>query len=218
MIQETLVVGPFQCNCCILACEETKEAVVIDAGDEYDAISKRLRALGLTVKYSLHTHAHLDHIGAVHGLKAEYAAAKIALHADDADIYRMLPQQGQMFGFHYDAPPAIDVMLQDGQEISFGRHKCQVIHTPGHSPGGACFHFSGGELGTAPFLFSGDTLFHESIGRTDLWGGDFGTLKKSIQGRLFTLEEETAVQPGHGPRTSVGHERRKNPFVGDRVQ
>ena len=214
MIFETLVVGPFQCNCSILACEKTKEAVLIDAGDEGPRIASRLKQLGVTVKYSLHTHAHLDHIGAVKDVKGAAPGAKVCLHRDDHEIYRMLPQQGRMFGFQYDEPPPVDRFLEDGEEVVFGDGvSMTALHTPGHSPGGLCFRFKEGQLGEKPFLFSGDTLFFESIGRTDLWGGDFGVLSKSIKERLYSLDEETDVLPGHGPRTSIAHEKRENPFV-----
>jgi len=214
MIQKTIVVGPFQCNCTILACEKTKEAIVIDAGDELPQIRQALSELGVTLKYSVHTHGHLDHIGAVSGLKKFSPKTTICLHQGDQWMYENLPMQGKMFGFQYEVPPAVDHFINDQEELFFGEHRCSIIHTPGHSPGGVCLRFDEGQLGATPFLFSGDTLFQDSIGRTDLWGGDHGQLIKTIKQRLFVLPEETTVMPGHGPLTSIAHEKRENPFVG----
>ena len=213
MIRKTIVVGPFQCNCTILVCEKTREAIIIDAGDEIDRIRDELQKLNVVVKYSVHTHAHLDHIGAVDGLKKFSPQTAICLHRDDHEIYKNLPMQGKLFGFHYSEPPAVDEFLEHEQTLRFGEHSLSVIHTPGHSPGGICLKFSEGTLAESPFLFSGDTLFRESIGRTDLWGGDHGLLVKSIKQRLFPLPEETNVLPGHGPLTTLAHERRENPFL-----
>jgi glyoxylase-like metal-dependent hydrolase (beta-lactamase superfamily II) len=213
MIRKTLVVGPFQCNCSILVCEKTKEAVVIDAGDEFPRIEAALKELDVRVKWSLHTHAHLDHIGAVKELKTVLPTAQIAIHRDDHDMYKQLPLQGRMFGFNYDEPPGVDQFLEDGQAVAFGEHRLTCLHTPGHSPGGLCFRVEAGALAESPFLFSGDTLFRESIGRTDLWGGSLDVLKKSIKQRLYSLEGETQVLPGHGPMTTLEYEAKNNPFV-----
>ncbi len=209
MIQKTLVVGPFQCNCAILACEKTKEAIVIDPGDEPERILSAIEAQGLKIKYLLHTHAHLDHVGATRKLK-EGGHGDICLHAGDKTIYDNLPMQGQMFGLKMEPGAAIDQFLEDEQELTFGEHKFKVIHTPGHSPGGVCFQVQGGV--EKEQLFSGDTLFQLSVGRTDLWGGDQDLLFRSIRNRLFTLEGEMKVHPGHGPSTTIGFEKTKNPF------
>lgn len=211
--KHTLVVGPFQCNCQILICEKTKEAIVIDAGDEMAKIRDSLAKAGVNLKYSVHTHAHLDHIGAVEGLKAWRPEMKICLHKGDEWIYKNLPMQGQLFGFEYAPPPPVDHFLEDGEELTFGDQKFSVIHTPGHSPGGVCLRFSEGKLGETPVLFTGDTLFAQSIGRTDLWGADHKQLITSIKDRLLTLDEETVVHPGHGPSTTLGRESRDNPFL-----
>lgn len=210
---KTLVVGPFQCNCSIITCAETNEAVIVDAGDEFPKIKKELEAQGVKVKLSVHTHAHLDHIGAAKDLKAFSPKTQIALHRADEYIYQMLPQQGQMFGLQYDAPPPVDRYLVDEETVEFGNTKFSVIHTPGHSPGGICLHFAGGLLSPEPTVFSGDTLFRSSIGRTDLWGADHRQLIKSIKDRLLTLDEQTRVYPGHGASTSVAFEGRENPFL-----
>lgn len=207
MIKKTFVVGPLQCNCTLLSCEKTGEAVLIDPGDEASKIIAELSKLNVKVKYLLHTHAHFDHIGATQGLKA-HTQATVCLHQGDQSIYEMLPLQGQMFGMQFEPAPAIEKFLLDEEVLSFGEHSLQVIHTPGHSPGGVCFKLVGGD----EFLFSGDTLFQGSVGRTDLWGGDFDLLIRSIKSRIFTLNEEIAVFPGHGPSTFVGQEKRHNPF------
>jgi len=207
VIKKTFVVGPLKCNCTLLACEKTGEAVLIDPGDEASKLIAELSKLKVKVKYLLHTHAHFDHIGATKGLKA-HTEATVCLHQGDQSIYEMLPLQGQMFGMQFEPAPAIEKFLLDEEVLSFGEHSLQVIHTPGHSPGGICFKLVGGD----EFLFSGDTLFQGSVGRTDLWGGDFDLLIRSIKRRIFTLDEEIAVFPGHGPSTFVGQEKRHNPF------
>jgi len=207
VIKKTFVVGPLQCNCTLLACEKTGEAVLIDPGDEGSRLVSELQGLNVKVKYLLHTHAHFDHIGATGFLKS-HTQAQVCLHQGDQGIYEMLPVQGQMFGMQFDPAPKIEKFLTDEEILEFGEHKIQVIHTPGHSPGGICFKLTGGD----EWLFSGDTLFQGSIGRTDLWGGDFDLLTKSIKRRIFTLKEDIAVFPGHGPSTFVGQEKRHNPF------
>ncbi len=206
-------VGDLQCNCSLVYDELTKEAIVVDPGDEFDVINQHIRHLGLKLKYAIQTHAHFDHIGATRELKENHASMKIALHKADEQIYQMLPMQGQMFGFQFDEPKPIDHFLQDNEELKIGSHSFQVLHTPGHSPGGVCVHFKEGVLTNTPFLFSGDSLFLGSIGRTDLWGADFKTLSKSIKDRIYTLDDETLVLPGHGPETKVGFEAKRNPFV-----
>jgi hydroxyacylglutathione hydrolase len=208
VIHKTLVVGPLQCNCAILGCEKTKEAVIIDPGDEADKIISEVKSLGLTPKYLLHTHAHFDHIGGTKGVREAFQAT-VCLHGGDADIYKNLPMQGQMFGMKFDPAPPLEKEIEDGEELSFGEYKLQIIHTPGHSPGGVCFRL----LNSDEVLFSGDTLFRQSIGRTDLWGGDYSMLIRSIKSRLLVLEEDTRVYPGHGPHTRIGEEKRKNPFL-----
>jgi hydroxyacylglutathione hydrolase len=211
--KHTLVVGPFQCNCSILVCEKTKEAIVIDAGDEFERIKQACEKEGVKLKYSIHTHAHLDHIGAVGDLKRWSPTTQIRLHKDDEQIYNALPMQGQLFGISYEVPPKVDQYLEHGESVRFGEQEFQVIHTPGHSPGGVCLHFKEGTLSESPVVFTGDTLFQASIGRTDLWGGDHRQLIKSIKQNLLSLEEETVVFPGHGDATSIGVETRSNPFL-----
>ena len=208
MILDTMVVGPLQCNCTLLSGEKTFEAVLIAPGDEPQRIISELDRQGVTVKYLLHTHAHFDHIGGTKGVK-EKTLAPICLHKGDESIYKMLSAQGQMFGMQFEEPSPIDKFISDEEILSFGQHRIQVIHTPGHSPGGVCFKLLDG----AEQVFSGDSLFSGSIGRTDLWGGNFDQLIQSIKTRLLVLDDDIRVYPGHGPTTSIGQEKRNNPFL-----
>jgi glyoxylase-like metal-dependent hydrolase (beta-lactamase superfamily II) len=206
---ETFPVGPLQCNCTILADPVTREAVVIDPGDEADRILRALEAEKLRPVALIHTHAHLDHITASRAVK-EATGAPIRLHADDRPLYDALPEQAALFGFRADAPLPPDTPLEDGEIVRFGPYGLRAIHTPGHTPGSTCFALEGDR----PRIFSGDTLFRRSIGRTDLWGGDTNTILESIRGRLFTLAGDTPVVCGHGPDTTIDEEKRLNPFVG----
>ncbi len=205
---ETLVVGPFQCNCSIVADEATREAVVVDPGDEGERIARALAGAGVTTVALLHTHAHLDHIGAT-GELARLTKAPIRLHAADRPLYDRLSEQAAMFGIEAEPAPPPDAPLVDGEVIRFGNSALKAIHTPGHTPGSTCFLLDGGE----PVLFSGDTLFRRSIGRTDLWGGDTETILESIRRRLFALPGDTPVVCGHGPGTTIEEEKRLNPFA-----
>ena len=207
LIVESFPVGPLQCNCSIIGCTETGEAAVVDPGGDVDLILSALKKHGLTVKYLLHTHAHFDHIMGSKGMR-EKTGAEICLHKEDEFLYNMLGKQASMFGLSADEPLPVDKFLSDDQEINFGKLKTQVLHTPGHTPGSLCFCVQDSDS----LLFSGDTLFSRSIGRTDLWGGSFDKIIKSIKTRLFTLDDETRVIPGHGPDTSIWTEKKENPF------
>jgi len=226
MVEKNLVVGPFQCNCRLIVCPKTGEGALIDPGDEAERILALIADVEqstkspLKIKYLLHTHAHLDHIGATRGvrmaLEQRYGqgVSHIYLHKDDEELYRGLRMQGQLFGMNYDDPLPVDRFLEDEQELKIGTLKMSVIHTPGHSPGGVCLRLHEDAVhGARESLYSGDTLFAMSIGRTDLWGGDFDTLSRSIKKRLYTLDDDTRVCPGHGPETRIGVEKRENPFV-----
>lgn len=213
IIHHTLPVGPLQCNCQILIDPESLHAVLIDPGAEASKITRLIEAEEeklsgkIHVAGLLHTHAHFDHFGATREVKEHFQSApEIFLHPLDMKLYQALVKQGERFGLAMKEPLPVDKVLQDGEVLRFGAISLQVLHTPGHSPGGVCFHCEGS-------LFSGDTLFRESVGRTDLWGGDEQTLKKSIQDRLFRLDRDTTVFPGHGPKSSVGYERKHNPYV-----
>ena len=206
MIVESFPVGPFQCNCMILGCEETKAAIVIDPGEESDRIVDRLEKLRLKTIYLLHTHAHLDHIGATDSVQKK-TGAKTGLHEDDMPLCENLHIQAERFGLPTPPVPAIDLFLKGGDSLSFGERKAEVLHTPGHTPGSLSFYIP--TFG----LITGDTLFAGSVGRTDLWGGSHPTLIRSIQKELLSFPDETMVYPGHGPKTTIGKERRGNPFL-----
>lgn len=208
MLHQQIVVGPLQCNCALVACPETKEAIVIDPGDEGARIVAEVERLGFKVKYLIHTHGHFDHIGGTEVVRSKITAP-VCLHRGDEMIYRNLPMQGKMFGFPFGPAPEVEKWLEDNEVIQFGNCKGEVIHTPGHSPGSLCLRVSDGK---EELLFSGDTLFQLSIGRSDLWGGDHDQLIRSVRQRLFTLDNDLPVFPGHGPDTRLGDERRNNPF------
>jgi glyoxylase-like metal-dependent hydrolase (beta-lactamase superfamily II) len=205
---ETFPVGQLQCNCSIIGCTETGEAAVIDPGGDAKKIIEFCQEHKLKVKYLLHTHAHFDHILAAREMK-EATGAEICLHKDDTWLYDNLNMQCGLFGFSAAKPLPVDKFLEDEQNIEIGKHSANVIYTPGHTPGSLCF-----ALNQENTLFAGDTLFHRSVGRTDLWGGSFDKLSKSITQRLFKLDPETRVVCGHGPDTDIWSECRENPFVG----
>ena len=209
LLLETFPVGSFQCNCSVLACADTKEAIVVDPGGEHERILEIVRHYDLTVKWIIHTHAHLDHIYETRDVK-EGAGGTIALHQDDTFLYDGFAMQASMFGWRVRPVLPVEHWLTDGETLPFGKRKAEVLHTPGHTPGSCCFRVESPE---GPLLLAGDTLFQRSIGRTDLPGGDFATITKSIQNRIYTLDPDTSVIPGHGPRTTVGDEARHNPFV-----
>jgi len=205
---ETFPVGPLQCNCTILADEDSREAIVIDPGDEPERILRALEAMKLTPVALLHTHAHLDHITGSRSVK-EATGAPIRVHPADRPLYDALPEQAAFFGLRAEAPLPPDDPLRDAEAIRFGPFSVRAIHTPGHTPGSTCFELEGDR----PVLFSGDTLFRRSIGRTDLWGGDTDAILASIRLKLFPLAGDVRVVCGHGPDTSIDEERRLNPFA-----
>jgi len=220
-IQKTIPVGRLMCNCQLLVCPETLEAVLVDPGDEADRILAEIRKteqeLGrsIHVKALLHTHAHFDHIGATRRVKEQFAGVPtIFLHPADEVMYRMLPQQSAMFGFQNEEPLPVDQYFQDEEPLQFGKLKFTVLHTPGHSPGGVCFRLhEDSSLQVPETVFTGDTLFRESVGRADLWGGDEHVLIRSIHDRLLTLDDDTLAWPGHGMSTRIGYEKKKNPYL-----
>jgi hydroxyacylglutathione hydrolase len=211
LLLETFPVGSFQCNCSVLACADTKEAIVVDPGGEHQRILEIVRHYDLTVKWIIHTHAHLDHIYETRDVK-EAAGGTIALHKDDTFLYDGFAMQAAMFGWQVRPVLPVEHWLADGEALGFGKRSAEVIHTPGHTPGSCCFRVDAAD-GSEPLLLAGDTLFQRSIGRTDLPGGDLPTIKRSIQQKIYTLDPDTRVIPGHGPRTTVGDEARHNPFV-----
>jgi glyoxylase-like metal-dependent hydrolase (beta-lactamase superfamily II) len=210
MLLEVRAVPPFYKNGFVVGCERTREAVLIDPGDEVDELLAATRDLDVEVRHILLTHAHLDHITGVARAKDAFDVP-VYLHRDDLFLYDSVVRQGEMFGFKVRPQPPPDAFY-DLTPIVFGDYEVRVHHTPGHCPGGVCLQV--GRTGApAQDLFVGDTLFAGSIGRTDLPGGDYRTLMRSITGVLFPLGDGSAVHPGHGPDTTIGRERTTNPFV-----
>jgi glyoxylase-like metal-dependent hydrolase (beta-lactamase superfamily II) len=207
MILETYPVGPLACNCTLLGDTEAGEAIVIDPGDEVWRIHRRLAELGLKLKQILITHGHIDHVGGALELK-RLTGAPILLNENDLPLLRMMGQQAAFMGMETPevAPP--DASLTDGQHVGLTYYPAQVLHTPGHTQGSICLHFAPLKL-----LLAGDTLFAGSIGRTDLPGGNYEQIIDSIDSRLMVLADETRVIPGHGLNTTIGEERRSNPFL-----
>jgi hydroxyacylglutathione hydrolase len=211
MILETAAVAPFFKNGYVLGCESTREAVVIDPGDEVDELLAALEHHGLTARAILLTHAHVDHVSGVARAKRALNVP-VHLHREDLFLYEQAVAHGRMFGLTVEAPPPVDVYYDGQGPYRFGDYDVFVHHTPGHCPGGVCLQV--GRRGTpGEALFVGDTLFAGSIGRTDLPGGDYNTLLRSITEVLFPLGDDARVFSGHGPATTIGHERRTNPFV-----
>ena len=207
MILETFPVGPLACNCTLLGDEEAGEAIVIDPGDEVSRIHRRLTELGLKLKQILVTHAHIDHVGGALRLK-RLTGAPILLNENDLPLLKMMKMQAGWLGLETPETAPPDENLTDGLNVGLEHYPAQVIHTPGHTQGSICLHFAPLKL-----LVAGDTLFEGSIGRTDLPGGNFDQIIDSIYSRLLPLPDETRVLTGHGPATTIGAERRGNPFL-----
>ena len=202
---------PFFKNGFLVVCDETAQAVVIDPGDEADELLAAVRATKAAVTAILLTHAHIDHITGVGRVK-NALGVPVWLHRDDLPLYEGIVEQGRMFGLHTERQPPIDAFYEPGEPFRFGRLVAEVHHTPGHCPGGVCLAV-GRQDEARRELFVGDTLFAGSIGRTDLFGGDHGTLIASIVNVVFSFPDDTVVHPGHGPDTTVGVEHRTNPFL-----
>jgi hydroxyacylglutathione hydrolase len=211
MILETRAVAPFFKNGFVIGCEDTREGIVIDPGDEVAELLAAVDAHKLAIRYILLTHAHIDHVTGV-GAAKRALGAPVGLHQADHFLYKAIAQQGQMLGVRVDPQPEVDFFYEDAGPWRFGSYGAWVHHTPGHCPGGVCLAV-GRERDTKRTLFVGDTLFAGSIGRVDLPGGDLQTLLRSIREVLFTFPEETVVHPGHGDSTTVGVEKRSNPFL-----
>jgi hydroxyacylglutathione hydrolase len=207
MILETFPVGPLQCNCTILGDEQAREAIVIDPGDDVSRIHKRLTDQGLTLKQILVTHAHIDHVGGALRLK-RLTGAPIYLNESDLTLLQMMGTQAAWLGVGAPETAPPDGGLLEGQTVGLEHYAAKVLHTPGHTQGSICLHFVPLNL-----LIAGDTLFAGSIGRTDLPGGNSDQIMESIHSRLLVLPDETKVIPGHGPQTTIGRERRSNPFL-----
>jgi len=204
LILRMLVVGPIQANCYVLGCERTKEAAVIDPGGDVDKILMTLAKDKLHCVTIINTHGHFDHTADNKRLK-EVTGAKLVIHRADAPMILHQGSNGSMWGMEVEDSPPPDSYVEERDVITFGDISLQVLHTPGHSPGGI-------SLLSDKMVFVGDTLFAGSIGRTDLPGGDYETLIRSVKEKIFPLGDDVVIYPGHGPKTTVGRERRSNPF------
>ena len=211
MLIRTAAAPPFYKNGYVVSCEATKDAVLIDPGDEVDQLLDAVAADVVTVKAILLTHAHVDHVTGVARAKRALGT-KVWLHRADEFLYEGVVEQGLLFGLNVERQPPIDEFYEPGKAFEFGECVVDVLHTPGHCPGGVCLAIGRRDDGHRD-LFVGDTLFAGSIGRTDLPGGDTDTLLRSIREVLFKFPDETMVYSGHGPATTIGQERRTNPFL-----
>ena len=205
----TVVVGPFQQNCRIVKDKATGEAVIVDPGDEAERILATVKQVGARVRYVLLTRAHLDHAGAAAPVKRALGVP-LAMHPDDRPILEALPQHGAMFGLSDLEVPEVDIDLSETTRLPFADGEIEVVHTPGHTPGGVTFLF--GRHG-----FFGDTLFQMSVGRTDL-GGDAKTYAQTLREKVLAMPDDTVVYTGHGPDTTIGQERANNPFLNGQIR
>jgi hydroxyacylglutathione hydrolase len=209
VLLETFPVGPLGCNCSILIEPASKSALVVDPGGDFDEIRARLEKAGAKVSAIVHTHTHIDHVGATAPLQ-RWSGAAARIHEADRILYDMLPVQAALLGVALPEICDLDGDLNDGAIVKVGGLSVHVLHTPGHTPGSVSFVV---DAKTASVAFTGDTLFRRSIGRTDLWGGDSDAILRSIRSKLFTLDASTRVVTGHGAATTIGEEREKNPYL-----
>lgn len=209
VILRKVVVGPLQVNCFVVGCPQTRKAAVIDPGEDAERILEAVKDERLDVCCIVNTHGHFDHIGANRAL-VEATGAPLMIHPADAPLYAVASEHAEAFGLTTTPSPAAQRLLEDGDSVDVGKLRLQVLHVPGHSPGGICLH-------CLDHLFVGDALFAGSVGRTDLPGGNHQQLIDGIRRKLFSLPDQTIVHTGHGPDTTIGRERRDNPFVGDNI-
>lgn len=207
MIHKVIPVGPLQCNCSIIGDETTHEAMVIDPGDDIDEIVAIIAKHNLQVKQIVITHAHIDHVGGAMKLRA-LTGAPILLNQNDYALLKMLDVQASWLGMKPPGAVEVEAGLAHDQTLRAGTLSANVLHTPGHTEGSVCLYFPAEKM-----LIAGDTLFARSIGRTDLPGGSFEKIMRSLHDRVLTLPDETRVIPGHGPATTIGEEREENPFL-----
>jgi hydroxyacylglutathione hydrolase len=205
MIIESIVVGPLMVNCYVLGCDKTLEGVIIDPGGDSKKILSVVSRHGLTISSVINTHGHFDHVGG-NGAVLKATGAKLFIHELDAPMLSRAVDTAAMFGIQAENSPQPDAYLRDGDSVSFGSVALKILHTPGHTRGGCSLHGEG-------VVFTGDTLFADAVGRTDFPGGSSRDLSASIREKLLTLPDETIVYPGHGPSTTIGRERLKNPYI-----
>jgi len=210
MIIKQFTLGPIEDNNYLLIDEASKEAVLIDCTEESAAIEKAISDADANLKYILITHGHFDHILGINSFKAKYPNCKVLAHEDDKELLESIEEFASRFGLGKVELQHIDRYLKDGEIVKFGSYEVAVIHTPGHTKGGVCYLVNDNVGGK---IFTGDTLFYESVGRTDLPGGSFAQIKSSIEQRLFTLDESIKVYPGHGILSTIGHEKANNRFM-----
>ena len=207
MIHEIIPVGPLQCNCSIIGDESSREAMVIDPGDDIESVLARIRKHDLQVKQIVVTHAHIDHVGGAMKLRVA-TGAPILLNQNDYALLKMLDVQAAWIGMKTPEKVEIDRSVTAGETVSAGSHRAEILHTPGHTEGSICLYFAPEKK-----LIAGDTLFAGSIGRTDLPGGSMQKIMRSLHNTVLALPDETVVVPGHGELTTIGEERESNPFL-----
>lgn len=215
LIHYRLPVGLLQCNCSIVGDPTTREALVIDPGDEIGRIMDLVGRHKLTVKAIVSTHAHIDHVGGLAKLH-QYTGAPVLMHQEDLPLYQNMDVQAAFLGVATPELTAVDMLIKEGDTLRWGNSEAQVIHTPGHTPGSVCLYIpadAGQVMVPRPQLYAGDTLFAGSIGRTDLWGGSMDDILVSLRTKLLELPNDTVVHPGHGADTTIGQERDTNPFL-----
>lgn len=222
MVIKVMAVGPVTANCYILGCPASGEALVIDPGEDADRIETQLNRLSLKPVIYFLTHGHIDHVGAATRLK-EKLGGSIMIHKEDLFLYESIVEQGQQFGLSATEPAPPDEYPVDGDTVTWGQCQGTVIHTPGHSPGGVCLQIDAAYIAKAmepeaaaeavDWVITGDTLFNGSIGRTDLPGGSYEIIMTSIKEKLLSLPDDTVIAPGHGPLSTIGQEKKINPFV-----
>ena len=206
MIFEEMAVGPLSVNCFVLGCENSHDGIVVDPGGDVDLIEQAVRKHDLKISSIINTHGHFDHVGGNRRAVASFGA-RLFIHQSDAFLLGKVAEVAGMYGMVGENSPEPDEFLYDEMEITFGDYTLKVLHTPGHSQGGCCLYIKNESK-----IITGDTLFADSIGRTDLPGGSHEQLLESIRTKLFTLPDNVTSYPGHGPHTTIGHERRCNPY------
>ena len=214
MLRKSLAVGPVGCNCTVVVCPITHEALIVDPGGDAGKILALLPKLGARAVGIVHTHGHFDHILGTREVAAA-TGAPVSIHGGDLDLYQGLVRQARHFDLVAEEPPQPVQILAGGETLRFGQLQARVLHTPGHTPGSVGLFIEA--TGEAPLLLAGDTLFEGGIGRTDFPGGSSQQILRSIRDKLFALPDETVVVPGHGPETTIGEEREHNPYVGRRA-